>query len=165
MSMQLFNVTMFVSEHAAGAVHALLRVVERPAVLALKLIVVDASSSLRKLLLSMSEATLALVSAFCRLNPILTKFSLILAICVVLDHLRNSLEGLVGVEGLLLAISVESRLLLRVVEGLWCLRGHCEALKRHRLERRGGRHEAGRRSEARGGCGHEVTRRSLEGVA
>ena len=114
MSMQLFNVTMFVSEHAAGAVHALLRVVERPAVLALKLIVVDASSSLRKLLLSMSEATLALVSAFCRLNPILTKFSLILAICVVLDHLRNSLEGLVGVEGLLLAISVESRLVERV---------------------------------------------------
>ena len=165
MSMQLFNVTMLVSKHAAGAVHALLRVVERPAVLALELIVVDASGGLCKLLLSMSEATFALISALRRLNPILTKFSLILAICIVLNHLGSGLEVLARVVGLLLAISVERRLLLRVVEGLWCLVGHCEALHRHRLERRRGRHEAGRRSKARGGCGHEVTRGSLEGVA
>ena len=45
-SVQLLVVAMFVAEHAARAVHALPRVVEGPAVLALEFIVVDAAGSL-----------------------------------------------------------------------------------------------------------------------
>ena len=130
-SVQLLVVAMFVTEHAARAVHALSRVVEGPAVLALELVVVDAAGSLCELLLSVGKTTLALISALGSLNPVLAKLSLVLAISVVLDHLRLRLEALGRVERLLLAsvgtnalISVESSL-LAVVEGLGI---DCEAL-------------------------------------
>ena len=123
-SVQLLDVAMLVPEHAAGAVHARPRVVEGPAVLALELIVVDAAGSLCELLLPMGETTFALISALGCLNPILAKLSLILAISIVLDHLRLRLEALSRVERLLLAsvgihalVSVESSL-LAVIERL-----------------------------------------------
>ena len=122
---------MLVPEHAAGAVHARPRVVEGPAVLALELVVVDAAGGLCELLLSVGKTTLALISALGCLNPILAKLSLILAVSIVLDHLRLRLEALSRVERLLLAsvgihalVSVESSL-LAVVERL---RIDCEAL-------------------------------------
>ena len=137
-SVKLLVVAMFVAEHAARAVHALPRVVEGPAVLALELIVVDAAGSLSQLLLTMGETTFALISALGSLNPILAQLCLILAICIVLDHLRRSWEGLGRVERLLLAsigiidaLAAVERGLMAVVEGLGC---HCEALQVSGLE-------------------------------
>ena len=101
--MQLLEVAMLVAEHAASAVHALSRVVERPAVLALELVVVNASSGLCELLLTVGKSALVLISALGSLNPILAKFSFVLAVGVNLDHLRRHLETLSWVKGLRLA--------------------------------------------------------------
>ena len=139
-SVKLFVVAMFVAEHAARAVHALSRMVEGPAVLALELIVVDAAGSLCQLLLTMGETTFALISTLSSLNPILAQLCLILAICVVLDHLRRSWEGLGRVERLLLAsigiidaLAAVERGLMAIAEGLGC---HSEALQVSGLEAR-----------------------------
>lgn len=101
--MQLLVIAMFVAEHAPSAVHALLRVVERPAVLALELVVVDAACSLCELLLTVGKSAFVFISALGSLNPILTKFSFVLAISINLDHLRRHLETLSWVKGLGLA--------------------------------------------------------------
>ena len=137
-SVQLLVVAMFVTEHAARAVHALSRVVEGPAVLTLELIVVDAAGSLCQLLLAMGKPTFVLISALGSLNPILAKLRLILAIRVVLDHLRRRWEGLCWEECLLLArigiigsLVAIDRVLLAIVEGLGC---YCEALQVSGLE-------------------------------
>lgn len=83
MPVELSEVTMLMSEHASVAVHTLLRVVEGPAVLGLKLFVVRAHRSTSELLLTMGEATLCFVATFCCLNPVLAEFRLILSISVV----------------------------------------------------------------------------------
>lgn len=87
MPVQLLDVTMLMAEHAAGAIHALFRVVEGPAVLALELVIVNASGCLCEFLLSVGKTTLAFISALGSLDPVFAKFSLVLAISVELDHL------------------------------------------------------------------------------
>lgn len=137
-SVQLLVVAMLVPEHAASAVHALLRVIERPAVLALELVVVDAASSLCKFLLPVGKSAFALIPTLGSLNPIFAKFSFILAIGIGLDHLGSLLEALSWVECLRLAsISLVDDLvcveggLLAVVERLG---RYLEALDIRRLE-------------------------------
>ena len=84
----------------------------------------------------MGETTFVLISALGSLNPVLAELSLILAISIVLDHLRRRLEGLgrevslllVGITGSLVAVE---RGLLAIAEGLGC---HCEALQVSGLE-------------------------------
>lgn len=119
---------MLVSEHAPCAVHALLRVVKRPAILALEFVVIDSPSSLCELLLPVGETTLALIPALGCLNPILAQLSLILAISIVLDDLLGLLQGincgsrehhhLLRVERLLLAIVGIASDALGAVEGV-----------------------------------------------
>lgn len=67
---ELLNAAMLVSEHAAGSVHALLGVVEGPAVLALELLVVASACGRSQLLLAMCKSTLVFVAAFISLNPV-----------------------------------------------------------------------------------------------
>ena len=100
MPVQLLNVAMLVTEHAAGAVHALLRVVEGPAVLALELIVVDASGSHGQFFLSMGKTTLALISALSSLNPVFAELCLVFTIGIILDHFLLHWEALLGVVAL-----------------------------------------------------------------
>ena len=127
MSVQLLVVAMLVAEHAASAIHALLRVVERPAVLALELVVVDAASRLGELLLSVGESALALIPALGSLNPVLAKLGFILAVGVKLDHLGRRLEALTWVERLRLAC-------VGVGDGLVCVEG-CLLAEVERLRR------------------------------
>ena len=94
---------MLVSEHAASAIHALLGVVEGPAVLALELVVVDAAGGLGELLLSVGKSAFALIPTLGSLNPVLAKLGFILAIGVELHDLRRRLEALTWVESLGLA--------------------------------------------------------------
>ena len=87
MSVQLLEVAMLVSEHAARAVQALLRLVEGTAVLALELLIVAVDGCASQFFLSMGEAALVLVAALCSLNPVLAELSLVFAIwisCLVL---------------------------------------------------------------------------------
>ena len=108
------------SEHAAGAIHALLGVVERPAVLALELFIVATPGSYCKLVLAVGKSTLVLVAALSCFNPVLAQLSLVFAVSVVLQHhlaihevtlvaialhrhegcLRVSIEVLLAIEGL-----------------------------------------------------------------
>lgn len=120
MSVELSIAAVLVAEHAARPVHALLRVVEGPAVLGLELLVVLADRIVGELVLAVSEATLALVAALGSLNPVLAEFSLVLAVCVVLDELgRGHLEvRLLHVAPL---VAVEASL---GVELLWDLARH-----------------------------------------
>ena len=81
--MKLAVVAVFVSEHALGAKHALLSVVERPAVLRLELRVVALDSLDSQLVLSVGISAGVLVPTLGRLNPVLAQFSLCcVAICV-----------------------------------------------------------------------------------
>lgn len=82
MPVKLGDVAMLVTEHATGAVHALLRVVECSAVLRLKLLVVAFSGSLGEFVLSMGKSALILISALGCFDPVLAKLSLIFAISV-----------------------------------------------------------------------------------
>jgi len=77
---KLTVVAVLVAEHAAGAEHALFRVIEGPAVLRLELGVVALDSSDCQLMLSVSIYALVLVPTFGRLNPVFAQFSLALAI-------------------------------------------------------------------------------------
>lgn len=137
-SVQLLVVAMLMSEHAASAVHALLRVVERPAVLALELVVVYAACSLGKFLLTVGKSAFVLIPTLGSLNPVLAKLSFILAISIQLDHLGNLLEALCWVVCLRLAsmcltdalVCVEVCLLAEVVR----LGRYLEALSICRLE-------------------------------
>lgn len=79
-SVQLLHASMLVAVDAANAVEALLGLMERPAVLALVLVDVDAEGSLGQLLLAVGEPTLELVPAMPSLNPILAHLRLVLAI-------------------------------------------------------------------------------------
>ena len=83
--MELLVRAVLMTEHATGAIHALLRVVERPAVLALKLFIVATPGSHCKLILAVGKSTLVLVAALSCLNPILAQLSLVFAIGVVLQ--------------------------------------------------------------------------------
>lgn len=87
MSVELPVIAMLVAEHAAGAVHALLRVIEGPAVLRLELLVVLADGIVGELFLAMSESALGLVATLGSLNPVLAEFSFVLAVSVVLNEL------------------------------------------------------------------------------
>ena len=86
-------VAMLVSEHTAATVHALLCVVEGPAVLGLELLVVLAHGSVGELLLAVSKAALGLVAAHSCLNPVLAEFGLVFAVCVVFLELRHHLAA------------------------------------------------------------------------
>jgi hypothetical protein len=108
---------MLVSEHAAAAVHALLRVVEGPTILGLELLVVLAHGSVSKLLLAVGEAALNLVAALCCLNPVLTEFGLVFTVCVVFLELGHHLavhRVAVGLD----VVTVEATLARLTVEGL-----------------------------------------------
>ena len=107
---------MLVSEHAASAIHALLGVVEGPAVLALELVVVDAAGGLGELLLSVGKSALALIPTLGSLNPVLAKLGFILAIGVELHDLGRCLEALTWVESLGLAS-------VGISNGLVCVEG------------------------------------------
>ena len=74
------------SEHAAGTIHALLSVVERPAVLALELFIVTTPGSQCKLILAVGKTALVLVAALSCLDPVLAQLSLVFAVSVVLQH-------------------------------------------------------------------------------
>ena len=87
MPVELGDVAVLVSEHATSTIHTLLSVVEGSAVLGLELLIIAASGSLSELLLSVGEAAFILVPALCCLNPVLAELSLVLAICVALEHL------------------------------------------------------------------------------
>ena len=79
-----------VSEHAASAIHALLRVVERPAVLALELFVVTTPGSHCQLILAVGKAaSLLLLTVFAlkALKPEAAKLSLDLLLPAVLEAL------------------------------------------------------------------------------
>ena len=95
-SVELLEAAVFVTEHAALAIHALLGVVERPAVLALEKHVVITDSRLGQLFLAMRETTLVLVPALGRLNPVFAKFGFVLAIGVAGHHNGDALHS-VGV--------------------------------------------------------------------
>ena len=82
MSVKLTVVAVLVAEHAVSTKHALLGVVEGPAVLRLELWVVTLDSIDGQLMLSVSISTLVLVATFGRLNPVFAQFSLRIAICV-----------------------------------------------------------------------------------
>ena len=86
--MQLLEAAMLVPEHASSAVHALLSLVERATVLALKLLIVAVDCSHSELFLAVSEAALVLVAALSCLNPILAQLCLVLAVCIDL-HCRH----------------------------------------------------------------------------
>jgi len=88
---ELLEAAMLVSEHAVATVHALLRVVEGPAILGFELLVVLAHGCVSELLLAVSEAALGLVAALCCLNPVLAEFGLVLTVCVVFLELRHHL--------------------------------------------------------------------------
>ena len=121
--MQLFNVTMFVSEHAAGAVHALLRVVESPAVLRLKLLVVALSGCLGELVLSMGESALILIPTLGCFDPVLAKLSLVFAISIAfLLRLIALGVGLVSIGTLIEAkgVIIASILAIESLGLLWC---------------------------------------------
>ena len=74
------------SEHAAGAIHALLSVVERPAVLALELFIVTTPGSQCKLILAVGKTALVLVAALSCLDPVLAQLSLVFAVGIVLQR-------------------------------------------------------------------------------
>ena len=79
-SVQLLEVAMLVSEHAARPVQALLRLVEGTAVLALELLIVAVDGCAGQFFLSVGEAALVLVAALCSLNPVLAELSLVFAV-------------------------------------------------------------------------------------
>ena len=81
-SVQLFERAMLVTEHAALAIHALLTVVEGPAVLGLEESIVAADSRLRQFFLSVSKTAFIFVPALSCLDPVLAKLSFVLAIRV-----------------------------------------------------------------------------------
>ena len=84
---QLLEVAMLVSEHAARAIHARLRVVERTAVVRLELFIVANDGRLGQFVLSVGEATAVLVATLGSLDPVLAELGLVLAIRV--SHLRH----------------------------------------------------------------------------
>ena len=90
---ELLVVAMLVSEHAAAAVHALLRVVEGPTIFGLELLVILAHGSIGELLLAVGKAALGLVAALCCLNPVLAEFGLVFAVCVVFLELGHHLAA------------------------------------------------------------------------
>ena len=170
-SVQLLVVAMLVAEHATSAIHALLGVVEGPAVFALELVVVDAAGSLGELLLSVGESALALIPTLGSLNPVLAKLGFILAIGVKLHDLGRCLEALTWVESLGLTSVGISNCLVCVEGGLLA---EAEWLGRY-LEALSGicRLEAaclvcghkGRRRRKSAAAGHKIARRRLEWVA
>lgn len=132
--MQLLNIAMLVTEHAARAVHALLRVVEGPAVLALELVVVDASGSLGEFLLSVCKATLALISALRSLDPVFAQLRLVFAICIDQDHLTLNWVVLLRVVAFCVLVGVVSLVGSSNEVGLEWLGLHSECLKVRGLE-------------------------------
>ena len=85
-SVELLVRAVLMSEHAAGAIHALLGVIKGPAVLALELFIVSTPGSYCELVLAVGKSTLVFVAALSCLNPILTQLSLVFAIGVVLQR-------------------------------------------------------------------------------
>ena len=81
-SVQLFVGAVLVSEHAASAVHARLRVVESPTVLRLILSVICLYGSHGEFFLTVSKTALVLKAAPGCLDPVLAELSLVLAIWV-----------------------------------------------------------------------------------
>lgn len=83
---QLPEVAMLVAEHAPLAVHALLGLVEGPAVLALELLLVGSARELLKLLLAVGEPALLLKAAVGGLKPVAADLGLVLAVLVDAHH-------------------------------------------------------------------------------
>ena len=83
-SMELLIGAVLMSEHAASTIHALLGVVEGPAVLALELLIVSPPGSNCELVLAVGKSALVLVAALSCLNPVLAQLSLVFAVGVVL---------------------------------------------------------------------------------
>ena len=129
MSVQLLNIAMLVTEHAARAVHALLGVVEGPAVLALELVVIDASGSLGEFLLSMCEATLALISALGSLDPVFAQLRLVFTICIDQDYRTLTRVVLLRVVAFCVLVGVVSLVGSSNEVGLEWLGLHSECLK------------------------------------
>lgn len=127
--MQLLNIAMLVTEHAARAVHALLGVVEGPAVLALELVVIDASGSLGEFLLSMCEATLALISALGSLDPVFAQLGLVFTICIDQDYRTLTRVVLLRVVAFCVLVGVVSLVGSSNEVGLEWLGLHSECLK------------------------------------
>lgn len=123
MPVELGDVAMLVTEHAAGAVHALLRVVESPAVLRLKLLVVALSGCLGELVLSMGESALILIPTLGCFDPVLAKLSLVFAISIAfLLRLIALGVGLVSIGTLIEAkgVIIASILAIESLGLLWC---------------------------------------------
>lgn len=134
MPVELGDVAVLVSEHATSTIHALLSVVEGSAVLGLELLIIAASGSLSELLLSVGEAAFILIPALCCLDPVLAEFSLVLAICVALEHLVVVLMASLGLEA---ALSITIGILIVVgVTIEWVSLGlrRSEGLEHSRLE-------------------------------
>ena len=85
MPVQLLHAPVLVTVDAANAVHAVLRIVERPAVLALVVVDVDSEGGLGELVLSVGEAALFIVATVAGLNPVFAHLGLVLSIVVVID--------------------------------------------------------------------------------
>ena len=82
-SVELLVGAVLMSEHATGAIHALLGVIEGPAVLALELFIVTPPGSYCELVLAVGKSALVLVAALSCLNPVLAQLSLVFAVGVV----------------------------------------------------------------------------------
>ena len=82
MSVELLHAPVLVVVDASHAVHAVFLLVERPATFALVFVLVDPESGWRELLLPVGEATLLLVSAKARLNPVLAHLSLVFLLLI-----------------------------------------------------------------------------------
>ena len=85
-SVELLVGAVLMSEHAAGAIHALLGVIEGPAVLALELFIVTPPGCYCELVLAVGKSALVLVAALSCLNPVLAQLSLVFAVGVVLQR-------------------------------------------------------------------------------
>jgi len=120
---KLLNAAMLVSEHAAGSIHALLGVVEGPAVLALELFVVTSASGGSKFLLTVSKSAFVLVAALGSLDPILAKFGLVFSVGVHLHHLVAHWVSLFVIGLLRVASWASVEACLAIVR--LGLRGHC----------------------------------------
>ena len=138
MPVQLCDIAMLVTEHAASTVHALLRMVEGPAVFGLELLIVAASGGLSKLFLTMSETTFVFISALCCFYPIFAQLCLVLSISVALDHhmimLVVTTVDSTGTLGKAIAIILVDRL---IIEGLSRVSYCCEVLEDCWLENTG----------------------------
>ena len=113
MSVQLLERAMLMAEHAALAIHALLGVVEGPAVFGLEESIVAADSRLRQFFLSVSKTAFIFVPALSCFNPVLAKLGFVLAIWVALDWHHWSVLDAIG-EGLEahLLLLAEARLIV-----------------------------------------------------